>query len=79
VEAMWAKLGGIALVIVIVGWAIARFRFLTTRLRAWWQAARSGTPAEQPTLWTLGLRAAGSDETQAGMPTGTARERERVS
>jgi uncharacterized membrane protein len=55
VQEMWAKLGGIALVVVIVGWAGARFRFLTTRLRAWRQAARSGTPTEQPTLWTLGL------------------------
>lgn len=55
VQEMWAKLGGVALVVVIVGWMVARARFLTARLRAWWQAVRSGTSAEQPTLWTLGL------------------------
>lgn len=55
VQEMWAKLGGIALVIVIVGWALARSRFLIARLQAWWQSARSGTSTEQPTLWTLGL------------------------
>jgi uncharacterized membrane protein len=82
VQEMWAKLGGIALVIVIIGWAIARFRFLTVRLQAWWQATRSGTPAEQPTLWTLGLKAAGSEQQAAGsdamppeMPTAASRER----
>lgn len=55
VQEMWAKLGGIALVVVIAGWGIARFRFLTARLRAWWRATRSGAPPERPTLWTLGL------------------------
>lgn len=82
VQEMWAKLGGIALVIVIGGWAIARFRFLTARLRAWWQATRTGTPAEQPTLWTMGVRpagsrqrAVGSDETVREMPTVVGRER----
>lgn len=55
VQEMWAKLGGIALFVVIVGWGIARFRFLIARLGAWWHAARSGAPAEQPVLWTLGL------------------------
>jgi len=55
VQEMWAKLGGIALVIVIVGWTLARVRFLAARLRAWWQSARSGTSTEQPILWTLGL------------------------
>ncbi len=52
---MWAKLGGIALFVVIVGWSLARFRFLMAHLRAWWQATRAGLPTEQPTLWTLGL------------------------
>jgi hypothetical protein len=82
VQEMWAKLGGIALVIVIGGWAIARFRFLTARLQAWWQATHSGTPVEQPTLWTMGLRAVsseqqavGSDETQAEMSAATTHER----
>jgi len=56
VQEMWAKLGGIALVVVIVGWTIARFRFLIARLAAWWQATRSGLSVEQPTLWTLGLK-----------------------
>jgi uncharacterized membrane protein len=55
VQEMWAKLGGIALVVVIIGWTAARFRFLLAQLRAWSLAARSGTPSEQPTLWTLGL------------------------
>ncbi|GEM_PF-469332 len=55
VQEMWAKLGGLALVLVIVGWTLARFRFLVARLRAWWQSVRSGAPSEQPTLWTLGL------------------------
>jgi uncharacterized membrane protein len=55
VQEMWAKLGGIALVIIIVGWTLARFRFLIARLAAWWQSARSGAPSEQPTLWTLSL------------------------
>jgi uncharacterized membrane protein len=55
VQEMWAKLGGIALFIVIVGWMLARSRFLIDRLRAWWQATRAGIPTEQPTLWTLGL------------------------
>ncbi len=55
VQEMWAKLGGIALFVVIVGWTLARFRFLTARLRTWWQSARSGAPIEQPTLWTIGL------------------------
>ena len=62
VQEMWAKLGGIALVVVIVGWAVARFRFLIARLRTWWQATRSGLPVEQPTLWTLGLTSVGSDQ-----------------
>jgi len=62
VQEMWAKLGGIALVVVIVGWTVARFRFLIARLRAWWQATRSGTSPEQPTLWTLGLKSVGSDQ-----------------
>jgi uncharacterized membrane protein len=52
---MWAKLGGIALVVVLAGWAIARFRFLRARFGAWWAATRSGTPNEQPRLWTLGV------------------------
>src|SRR3954454_19409189 len=56
VQEMWAKLGGIALVVVIGGWAIARFRFLTARLHAWWQATRSGAPPEHPTLWILSLK-----------------------
>lgn len=55
VQEMWAKLGGIALVVIIVGWTLARVRFLRTRLTAWWRSVRSGTPTEQPTLWTLGL------------------------
>ena len=86
VQEMWAKLGGIALVVVIAGWTIARFRFLTVRLRAWWQATRSGTSTEQPTLWTLGLRAAssgqraaGSDGAQAEMSAVADREHERAS
>ncbi len=62
VQEMWAKLGGIALVVVIVGWAVARFRFLIERLGVWWQSVRSGTPSEQPTLWTLGLKPVGSDQ-----------------
>jgi uncharacterized membrane protein len=62
VQEMWAKLGGIALVVVIVGWAVARFRFLIERLGAWWQSVRSGTPSEQPTLWTLGLKPVGGDQ-----------------
>ena len=62
VQEMWAKLGGIALVVVIVGWAVARFRFLIARLAAWWQATRSGTSPEQPTLWTLGLKPVGGDQ-----------------
>jgi uncharacterized membrane protein len=78
VQEMWARLGGIALVVVIVGWAVARFRFLTVRLGAWWQATRTGAPTEQPTLWTLGLTSADSDDMQPGAPTGAARERERV-
>ncbi len=61
VQEMWAKLGGIALVLIIVGWLIARFRFLTARLRAWWQAVRTGTPVEQPVLWTLGLTRPGQN------------------
>lgn len=64
VQEMWAKLGGIALVVVIVGWVVARYRFLITRFGAWWQSARSGTPSEQPTLWTLGLKPAGSDQSR---------------
>jgi uncharacterized membrane protein len=52
---MWAKLGGIALFVVIVGWALARFRFLRAHLSAWWAATRTGTPTERPRLWTLGL------------------------
>lgn len=52
---MWARLGGIALFVIIIGWVVARFRFLMAQLRAWRQSARSGAPAEQPTLWTLGL------------------------
>ncbi len=79
VQEMWAKLGGIALVVVIVGWTIARSRFLTIRLRAWWEDTRSGTSNEQPTLWTLGLRPAGSEEMQAAASTRMARERDRVS
>lgn len=55
VQEMWARLGGVALVVVILGWTLARFRFLIARLRAWGLAVRTGTPAEQPTLWTLGL------------------------
>lgn len=55
VQEMWAKLGGIALVVVIVGWTLARSRFLAARLRAWWSVVRSGAATEQPTLWTLGL------------------------
>lgn len=55
VQEMWAKLGGIALVVVIVGWTVARFRFLIARHAAWWQSARSGAATEQPTLWTLGV------------------------
>jgi len=62
VQEMWAKLGGIALFVVIVGWTLARFRFLTTRLRAWWRSVRSGTPVEQPILWTLGLKSADRDQ-----------------
>lgn len=62
VQEMWAKLGGIALVVVIVGWVVARFRFLIARFAAWWQATRSGTSPEQPTLWTLGLTSVGSDQ-----------------
>lgn len=54
VQEMWAKLGGVALLVVIAGWTIARAKFLTARLRAWWQSTRSGTPTERPTLWTLG-------------------------
>jgi uncharacterized membrane protein len=53
---MWAKLGGIALVVVIVGWAVARFRFLRTRLAAWRATTRSSIPNEQPRLWTLGVQ-----------------------
>jgi uncharacterized membrane protein len=53
---MWAQLGGIALVVVIVGWAAARFRFLRDHLMAWLAATRTGTPSEQPRLWTLGIR-----------------------
>ncbi|MDQ6601641.1 MAG: DUF2231 domain-containing protein [Chloroflexota bacterium] len=79
VQEMWAKLGGIALVVVIVGWTIARSRFLTIRLRAWWEDTRSGTSNEQPTLWTLGLRPAGSEEMQAAASTRMARERDRMS
>lgn len=52
---MWAKLGGIALIVVIVGWGIARFRFLWDRLAAWRAATRTGIPSEQPRLWTLGM------------------------
>jgi uncharacterized membrane protein len=81
VQEMWAKLGGIALVVIIAGWTIARFRFLTVRLRAWWQTTRSGAPSEQPILWTLRLNGAdtrqsavGSDEVQSEMATNTARE-----
>ncbi len=62
VQEMWAKLGGVALFVVIVGWTLARFRFLTTRLRAWWQSTRSGTSNEHPTLWTLGLKPADSNQ-----------------
>ncbi len=75
VQEMWAKLGGIALVLVILGWSVARFRFLTARVRAWWQATRSGTPAEQPTLWTLGLARPGADGSHLdeGAPIGASR------
>lgn len=55
VQEMWAKLGGVALFVVIVGWTLASSRFLASRLQAWWQSTRSGIPVEQPTLWTLGL------------------------
>ncbi|MDQ2783758.1 MAG: hypothetical protein M3Y58_02010 [Chloroflexota bacterium] len=55
VQEMWAKLGGIALFVVIVGWAVARFRFLIARMQSWWQATRTGASPEQPMLWTLGL------------------------
>ena len=70
VQEMWAKLGGIALVLIIFGWTLARFRFLVARLAAWWQAARSGAPSEQPTLWTLGLA---PPEHAAVQPADTAR------
>ena len=42
VSQMWARLGGIALIVVIVGYAIARFRTLRTR-------------ATSSHLWTLAL------------------------
>lgn len=61
VQEMWAKLGGIALVVVIVGWTVARFRFLLARLAAWWQSTRSGVHIEQPTLWTLGIARPGRE------------------
>ncbi len=61
VQEMWAKLGGIALVVVIVGWTVARFRFLLARLAAWWPSTRSGVPIEQPTLWTLGIARPGRE------------------
>jgi uncharacterized membrane protein len=50
---MWAKLGGIALVVVIAGWFIARFRFLMSHFAAWRAATRAGTRTECPILWTL--------------------------
>jgi uncharacterized membrane protein len=50
---MWAKLGGIALVVVIAGWFAARLRFLMTHFAAWRAATRAGTLTERPTLWTL--------------------------
>ncbi len=62
VQEMWAKLGGIALVVVIVGWTVARVGFLRARLAAWWHSARAGAPPEQPTLWTLGLKRAMGNE-----------------
>ena len=67
VQEMWAKLGGIALFIVIVGWTAARARFLLTRLRTWLDRARSGAPAEEPTLWTLGLREADRGDRDNGI------------
>jgi uncharacterized membrane protein len=57
---MWAKLGGIALVVVIVGWAIARFRFLRDHLIAWLATTRAGIASEQPRLWTIGMRRPGT-------------------
>lgn len=50
---MWAKLGGIALVVIVVGYALYRQRFLRERFAIWRRAASAGEPPEQPTLFTL--------------------------
>lgn len=53
VSQMWARLGGIALLLVIAVYPIARFRWLRSHYAAWRTATRAGTPPEHPRLWTL--------------------------
>ncbi len=51
---MWAKLGGVALLIVVAGNFIYFQKTLRERFARWQNASRASTPTEQPTLWTLG-------------------------